>query len=137
MPLLFLFITKGLIRYILDDPEFKGINIGETEHKLSCFADDTMLALRNYAAIPHVFDTILPMYEAATGMRVNVTKTEGLQLGALRRQPPPTEALRGGSWCEEGDFITSLGVPIGNNYDEAAFWLTKYNKAKSLDGPLA
>ena len=31
-----------------------------------------------------------------------------------------------------GQHIISLGVPIGNDFDERAFWMTKYNKCKSL-----
>ena len=135
-PILFLFITEGLTRYILNAPDqqYKGITVGKEEYRLSMFADDTTLLIRNYSYIPYLFDTLLPMYEAATGMKVNISKTEGLRLGRLRRpdSPPPDYLPTGIAWCAEGDYIVSLGVPIGNNFNERTFWLTKYNRCKSL-----
>ena len=88
-------------------------------------------------------------------MKVNVTKTEGLRLGRLKRKEFEKELGRsirtplkvtgthikleiqvskgwGIEWCKEGDYIVSLGVPIGWNYDLKAFWRSKYYKCKSL-----
>ena len=58
-------------------------------------------------------------------MLANVTKTEGLQLGKLRRTPIPSGTPAGIEWCREGSYIVSLGAPIGNNFDVRAFWMTK------------
>ena len=133
-PILFLFVTEGLTRLIADHESYEGIVVNGTELRLSQFADDTVLLLRNYKTIPLIFDSILPNFELATGLKVNVTKTEGLRLGKLRRPAnlPPATLPDGIQWCPEGQYITSLGVPIGNDFDERAFWLTKYNKCKSL-----
>ena len=131
-PILFLFVTEGLTRLIQDHTDYHGIVVNGTEHRLSQFADDTVLFLRNYANIPLVFDTLLPNFQAATGLKVNVTKTEGLRLGRLRHTAPPDSLPPGIQWCPEGQYIISLGVPIGNAFDERAFWLTKYHKCKSL-----
>ena len=82
--------------------------------------------------IHHIFNTLLPLFQDATGMLVNVTKTEGLQLGSLRRTEVPKDIPAGIEWCREGSYIISLGAPIGNGFDVRAFWLTKYYKCKSI-----
>jgi hypothetical protein len=102
-----------------------------------------------------MWEIISDIYEPATGMKVNVTKTEGLRLGRLKRKEFEKELGRsirtplkvtgthikleiqvskgwGIEWCKEGDYIVSLGVPIGWNYDLKAFWRSKYYKCKSL-----
>ena len=131
-PILYLFVTEGLTRLIEQDPNYKGIQVGKNELRLSQFADDTVLFLRHYKDINYVFSTILPLYEKATGMKVNVTKTEGLPLGRLRNSAPPSSLPEGIAWCPEGSYIISLGIPIGNNFDERSFWLEKYYKCKRL-----
>ena len=130
-PILFLFVTEGLTRLLANDTNIPGIKVGKVEHKISQFADDTVLLLRNFRGINRIFKHTLKIYEDATGMRVNVSKTEGLTLGKLRNKPVPN-SIPNISWCPEGSYIISLGVPIGNSFDERAFWLTKYNKCKSL-----
>ena len=81
------------------------------------------------AGVRYLFDEILPIYERATGMKVNATKTEGLLMGALKNTRKPPANVR---WCKEGEWIISLGVPIGNNYNELEFWKQKYRKCKTL-----
>ena len=98
---------------------------------------------------------ITEIYEPATGMKVNVTKTEGLRLGRLKREEYERELgnhvhttlkvegpgvrlelnpSKGGGiqWCKEGDYIVSLGIPIGWDFNLKAFWRSKYSKCKSL-----
>ncbi len=65
-------------------------------------------------------------------MKVNITKTEGLRLGRLRRSPVPAALANDITWCPGGSFIISLGIPIGNNFDERAFWLSQYFKCKRI-----
>jgi hypothetical protein len=45
-PLFFLLVAEALSRMIVDDKELKGITINKVEHKLSQFADDTVLFLK-------------------------------------------------------------------------------------------
>ena len=126
-PIPFLFITEGFSRYLQDaNVSFEGITIDGKCLRISQFADDTVLFLRNYNQIHHIFNTLLPLFQDATGMLVNVTKTEGLQLEV------PKDIPTGIEWCREGSYIISLGAPIGNGFDVRAFWLTKYYKCKSI-----
>ena len=128
-PLLFLFVTEGLSRLLNEDPRVKGINIGTREIKFSMFADDTSLCLRDFGSIGAVFEN-LALYEEATGMKVNTSKTEGVLLGSLRGTPtPPQFPIQ---WALDGNYVVSLGVPIGNELDEEAFWETKYRSTKRV-----
>ena len=128
-PLLFLFVAEALNRLIRKDSNLTGVRIGREEYKLSQFADDTVIFLEGFTGVQYLFETILPAYERATGMKVNTAKTEGLLLGALRRVKKPPANIR---WCKEGEWIISLGVPIGNNFNELEFWRQKYRKCKAL-----
>ena len=120
-----------------------------------------MLFLKNFGGIKKVWE-ILDIYERATGMKVNTTKTEGLRLAKLREQEYNLEAgggvipslkifkdpitnethvklkLRIGQggmikWCPEGEHIISLGIPHGNSpLASTEVWKAKYNETKSL-----
>ena len=153
-PILFLLVTEGLTRLVNDDATLQGIEVQGHTFKLSQFADDTVFLLKNFAQIRRMWELINQTYEPATGMKVNVTKTEGLRLGKLRKAEYDKETgsriklrLRGGSdvrastwvpkgwgikWCKEGDYLISLGVPIGWNFNLKEFWRARYFKCKAL-----
>ena len=95
---------EAFTRLVNADRRVKGIKVGRSEFKLSQFADDTVLLLRDYASIARVWK-ILETVEAATGQRVNTNKTEGLLLGSLRDDPHAPNWIK---WCQDGDFIISL-----------------------------
>ena len=84
-------------------------------------------------------------YEPATGMKVNVDKTEGLRCGRLKASIFNREATShittkpnynthnnetllsisvgrgyGIKWCKRGEYIISLGVPIGWDFSYGA-----------------
>jgi hypothetical protein len=87
-PLAFLIIAEGLTRLIEDCPRIEGIKTNDTEIKISQFADDTQIIVRNYESILKVWP-MLETYEKATNMRGNKTKFQGIQCGTLRDQPIP------------------------------------------------
>ena len=115
----------------------------------------TVFLLRNFKSIRRMWQLISEIYEPATGMKVNVTKTEGLRLGRLKSKEYERELgshvhttlrargagvelrllpSKGGGiqWCKEGDYIVSLGIPIGWNFDLKAFWRSKCHRCKTL-----
>ena len=57
-PLLFLFIGEPLTRLVLKERELKGVNIGEHEHKVGQFADDTAAMLEGYEQLENLFEII-------------------------------------------------------------------------------
>jgi hypothetical protein len=64
---------------------------------------------------------------------VNKSKTEGLLLGSLQGSAHAPNWIQ---WCADGDYIISLGVPFGNDFDgsqqEFDFWSKIYHKTKSI-----
>ena len=129
---------EAFTRMVKAETKIKGIKIKNQEYKLSQFADDTVLLLSTYDSIDEVWK-ILQIFEKATGQRVNTTKTEGLLLASLRHngldanlhRPPPWI-----NWCKDGDYIISLGVPFGNDFEgspqEKGFWDKIYHKTKTI-----
>ena len=128
--------------------------MGGFEHFLSQFADDTTLFVKNFQNLPLMWSCVRK-YERATGMKVNVKKTEGIRAGALRGEEYDwhangdvrlTTRLEGGkvvadlsvglganiAWCKKGDYIISLGTPIGDDFSLDRFWESKMNKTKRV-----
>ncbi|MDC0525513.1 reverse transcriptase domain-containing protein [bacterium] len=155
-PIIFLLIAEGLSRLILDDPEWRGIVV-QARHdlRLSQFADDTVLLVRDFLGMRRIWPHIRT-YEQATGGLANVTKFEGLPLGRMRRQANPRDyesritvspyILQGGQvklgihvpkgrgikWCKKGEYLISLGMPHGWDFDPGEFFMSKYTKCKEL-----
>ena len=128
-PLLFLCVAEALTRAIKADKSIKGITVRGVEIKINQFADDTGLFLQDLKRSWTNTKKLLRKYEKASGQKVNITKTDGVLCGSLRsstmRLPKDINI------CKEGEYIIALGVPIGNNFDEDAFWRNLYLKSKS------
>jgi hypothetical protein len=54
-PLAFLIIADALTRLVKLSPTFTGIKNGDTEHRISQFADDTQLYLKNFSSLTHIW----------------------------------------------------------------------------------
>ena len=121
-PLLFLIIAQGLA-VAIKEAEIEGIRIKGTESTLSQFADDTTVFLRNWSELRRVSKPI-QKWCGATAMRENIAKREALAMGSYRKRTIPRD-LRNIAWAKEGEWIRSLGVPIGNELDHALFWKKK------------
>ena len=50
------------------------------KHKISAYADDATITLKDDTSVIHAFETIND-YERASGSKLNRTKTEGLYMG--------------------------------------------------------
>lgn len=132
-PVLFLFITEGFTRLVNEDDRIEGIKLQDSTAKISHFADDTILIPRSYEEARIILEESIPVFEKATGMALNASKTEGLLLGRLRRErPPPPPSLSHIKWCADGSSITSLGVPFGYVFDEESFWERKITAATRM-----
>ena len=83
-PLLFLFIGEPLTRAIEADDELEGITIGDYEHRVSQFADDTAAYLKNVDQAKRLME-IVGDWEDATAMRANRAKTAIIPIGRTAR----------------------------------------------------
>ena len=81
-PLLFLIVAQGL-KSALDIKGVRGIDIKGLTLVLSQFADDTTLILRSTDELKGAFEAI-DMWCAASAMRENMKKREGLAMGMYR-----------------------------------------------------
>ena len=132
-PLLFLVVTEALTRAVTRDDSIEGVRINGTAHKISQYADDSILIARVHDWVRMKFH--LDRWCAATAMRENATKREGLLLGKLNRNRrlAPRGIMPSDAWQPNGKPIKSLGVPFGNGIDGEildAWWQTKMNQVK-------
>jgi hypothetical protein len=85
---------------ILRAPDIEGITANGEEHRISQFADDTQLLLKNYEGIRRA-TIYISRYEKATGMKINATKYEGIRCGRTRAidiytpRPPTSNTSNG------------------------------------------
>jgi hypothetical protein len=76
-PLAFLIIAEALTRMLVAEEDIEGITINGIEHRISQFADDTQLLLKNFNSFEAAFKCIA-LYEKASGMRINKGKYVGI-----------------------------------------------------------
>ena len=106
-PLLFLICAEALKTSFDLEKGFKGIRIGDQYYKISQFADDTTTLMGDIREEKYV-TRALRRWCAATGMKENTAKREGLAMGAYRGH----DLGRGIKWAGEKGWCVSLGVPI-------------------------
>ena len=79
-PLLFLICAEALNIAVMQEKQMRGIEVNGTWYKISQFADDTTLMLGHIREEKYA-TRALNKWCAATGMRENVKKREGLAMG--------------------------------------------------------
>ena len=82
-PYLFVTAVEILAIAIRNQENIKGISIDGLETKLLQFADDTTAILSDLDSAQALF-TLLELFEKASGLKLNVTKTEAMWIGSLR-----------------------------------------------------
>jgi hypothetical protein len=111
---------------ILGTPDIEGITANGEEHRISQFADDTQLLQKNYERIRRAA-IYIDKYQKATGMKVNLTKYEGIRCGSTRAMEIPQD-LRYIKWLGHGEYTNLLGVPYWASGENDAFWDDLYIK---------
>ena len=116
--LLFILAVEVLAISIRENPAIKGININDKTFKISQLADDTTLFLKDTNSLHHVLN-IWKDFEKLSGLKLNYTKTEILQIGKklnnkyslfnLKWEKEKVYAL--GSWFNE-DVNLSVNIPM-------------------------
>ena len=106
-PLLFTLIGEVLSQNILKHPNFKGIEYGKHTKKVASYADDTAILTSTTEDI-EIFKEIARDFEAATAMKVNISKSEAVLLGEWVNDPP------GNIPYAVKDRVTYLGCEVGH-----------------------
>ena len=75
--LLFVIGIELFARAIKNDDNIKGINVGEKVIKVSLYADDTTVFVRDLNSVARLL-TLLQKFKNLSGLEINTTKTEGM-----------------------------------------------------------
>ena len=102
--LLFVIGIEILGRAIKNDTAIKGIKVGEKEIKVSLYADDTTVFVRDLDSVDHLL-TLLDKFKNLSGLEINTTMSEGMWLGRWKNK---TETPFGFRWPR--DPIKALGI---------------------------
>ncbi len=89
-------------------------------------------AINRLGDAAHV-DEVLQTWQRGTAMAENATKREGQLLGKLNREKhrAPSGVIAHDAWLADGYTIRALGCPMGNSFDETAWWIGRYRTVKS------
>ena len=126
-PLLFLLIMEVLSRILKKTEEgglIQGFHVGSNNHtgiRIShlLFADDTILFCD--ASREQIFSIrlVLTCFQAFTGLKVNVGKSEIVPIGEVSN----IQSLANFLQCKVGSLLMIyLGMPLGSLYKTAAIW---------------
>ena len=88
-PYLFILAIEPLGQDIKNDKNIKGVTIGSTEHILGQYADDTFFVLDGSPKTLKNLLTTLKLFEKASGLRLNVSKTEAVWVGHKPKEKKP------------------------------------------------
>ena len=81
--LLFVIGIEVLVNVIKSKSTIKGIKVGEKEIKVSLYADDTTVFVRDLDSIKELL-ALLNDFTNLSGLEINTTKTEGMWLGCWK-----------------------------------------------------
>ena len=83
-PNLFVTAVEILAIAIRNQENIKGISMNGLETKLLQFADDTTAILSDLDSAQALFILLLGLFEKASGLKLNVTKTEAMWIGSCQ-----------------------------------------------------
>lgn len=114
-PYIFLLCAEILALMLKENKDIKGITIGDTEYKLSQFADDTTMLLDGSEKSLHETFIILQRYAETSGLKVNDSKTRAVWIGSKKFSGETFNHRFKLDWSQT-DF-TILGIKFSCNLD--------------------
>ena len=111
--LLFVLAIEFLAQSVRESNVIQGLSIGNKEVKLSLYADDITALVRDETSAHHLF-VLLKDFENSSGLKINLSKTEGMWLGSSKCNIGK-KTLFGISWPK--DYIIAPGVAFA--YDSS------------------
>ena len=125
----FCYRNRTFARAVKNDPNIKGINVGQKEIKITQYADDTTVLVRDCDSVPRLLK-LLEEFKKVSGLQINTSKTEAMWLGTWKSRK---EKPFGFKWPR--DPVLALGVHF--SYDsERAKKLNLEDKIATLEKTL-
>lgn len=89
-PLLYVLVTEAVSYHIKSCKAVQGIKVLDDTYKITKYADDTVLFLRDINSIDRVFE-VFEVFRLASGSEINKSKTQLLPIGSSRNCIYPAE----------------------------------------------
>lgn len=120
-PLLFILAVEKFAHSIRQNNNITGIDINGNSYKVSQYADDTTLFLKDGDSLESALDVVEEFYKVS-GLRLNMAKTQGLKVNSS-----PVLGLKGRevNWS---DNIQILGLSFYNTQDGGVRYLRDLDK---------
>ena len=126
---LFVLGIEILALAIKKNPNIEGIRVGAREIKITQYADDTTVFLKNPESMSHLLD-LLEKFERCSGLKINHTKSEAMWLGKWKnREDTPFNV----KWPK--DSVYALGIYFSNS-EKVSNKLNFYEKLDVLETTL-
>ena len=110
--LLYILQAEPFAQSVRSSDKIMGIKLAEKEVKISSYADDTQIFVKNEQSIKEVHH-LLDLYSKSSGAKINHKKTEGILLGNMKGE-------NNIKWTKEQ--VKSLGIPQGLNENLEDYW---------------
>jgi len=131
-PILFILCGEILTNAIKNSRNIKGLNIEQFYCKILQFADDTCIVIKkDEDSLRHIF-TILEDFKHASGLKINIDKTDILRLGPFAQTEERLCPQLKINWSNKN--VKTLGVYVGNDTEtiyELNF-LPKIDKVRTI-----
>lgn len=108
---LFVLALEPLAQAVRQDPDIKGVQVGQLNHKMSLFADDVILFLTDPTQSLTKLITLLNNYSTISGYKVNYEKSEMLPL--TKADWSKLSQTNSFKWSPNG--FTYLGIQVDSD----------------------
>uniref|UniRef100_A0A3P9KVM4 Reverse transcriptase domain-containing protein n=1 Tax=Oryzias latipes TaxID=8090 RepID=A0A3P9KVM4_ORYLA len=121
-PLLFAISIEPLAELIRKDQRIQGVSVGRTDYKISLYADDIILYLKNpLASVPPLLEC-LQNFGLISGYKINESKSHAMMI--IGERPADLDKIVSFNWTTQG--FRYLGVMITSQHSK--MYIENYGK---------
>ena len=116
-PYLFIICAELFSCNVRNNSSIKGIQIGDTEYKLSLYADDTTIFVDGKETTINNALTSLHRFGRCSGLKVNFSKSKAYKIGSLRDKNITYTLVNQISWCRGPIEMLGVRIPLDDKHD--------------------